>query len=201
MKNKYSKPKSESSSKTASKNPESKSKPEEKSSKKATQGGGDIASLILRDHKPLKDLIQTLKDPEITFTKKRPAFSQFEQLLTCHAKAEEESLYIYLKELKDLRIEGIEGDTEHAIAERLMSEIKSNKNDEDAWMAKMKVLAEVVEHHIEEEEILKKVRKEFKTSMRAEIGERYGQLLSKYRDEFKGHSKLNGRDEMRADHV
>lgn len=148
-------------------------------------GTNDITSLILRDHQPLKKLIMTLKNAEIGIEKKRPLYNEFEQLLSQHAKAEEESLYVHMKEEDDLCLEGLEGDTEHAIADQLMAEIGEIKNDDDLWLAKVKVLAEVVEHHVKEEEknVLKQVRKEFDEKERMEIGKEYLQQMDDLRVE------------------
>lgn len=156
----------------------------------------DISELILRDHKPIKELILILKDPDASFEKKLPAFAEFEISLSAHAKAEEESLYIYLKGEDETHIEGLEGDTEHVIAAQLMREINESKRDEDIWMAKAKVLAELVDHHVKEEEkeVLKSVRKDFSTEVRSKIGEVYSRLLSKYQGEKSG-SKKYSRDD------
>lgn len=145
----------------------------------------DIITLILRDHEPLKKLIITLKDTEVGIEKKRPLYNKFEQLLSQHAKAEEESLYVHMKEEDDLCLEGLEGDTEHAIADQLMAEISEVRNDDDLWLAKVKVLAEVVEHHVKEEEkdVLKQVRKEFDQTERMEIGKEYLQQMNDSRED------------------
>ncbi len=47
-------------------------------------------------------------------------------------------------------------------------------------MAKVKVVAELVEHHIEEEEgeMFKEIRKEFDKEIRMQIGEDYTRLLN-----------------------
>ncbi len=181
----------------------SKKSSEKKMSSKKESDTGDITTLILRDHKPIKELIQILKNPEGTLSKKQPAYAEFEILLTSHAKAEEESLYIYLKEVDELRTEGLEGDTEHEIAEQLMSEINDSVDDNDMWMAKVKVLAEIVDHHVKEEEkeVLKEVRKEFDSDQRKEIGELYIDLLAKYREEFENHTKYNSNAEVGAEYV
>jgi hemerythrin superfamily protein len=137
----------------------------------------DIIQLILQDHKPLKVLIKLLKDGAVEFREKQPAFMEFAPLLISHAKPEEQSLYMAMKKNEDLRSEGLEGDTEHAIADQLVEEIRRT-NDEDTWMAKVKVLAELVEHHIqeEEEEMLPDYRKESGLEDRIQIGQVYLQL-------------------------
>ncbi len=155
---------------------------------KAISRSDDITSLILKDHAPLKKLILTLKDPKVEIMKKRPAYIEFKRALTAHAKAEEESLYIHMKEEAegdDLRIEGYEGDTEHAIADTLFKEIDYIGSNDDKWMAKVKVLAELVDHHIKEEEkeFFKRIRKEFDATERIEIGKEYSRLFSQFSEE------------------
>lgn len=146
---------------------------------------GDITSLILRDHVPIKKHILVLKDSEIGIIQKKLAYAEFERVLSNHAKAEQESLYIHMKNEDDLCIEGLEGDTEHALADQLMKEIDSIKNDDNLWMAKVKVLAELVDHHVKEEEkeVLKHVQKKFDVNTRIEIGTEYSNLLGQFRDE------------------
>lgn len=137
----------------------------------------EIIGYILKDHEPLKDLIQTLKDEELTRREKAELFEEFALLLTSHAKAEEQSLYLEMKNLKWLRADSFEGETEHALAEQLLHEINATPDD-DEWMAKVKVIAELVEHHIEfeEEEMLKLVEERMTPTLRREIGDVYLQL-------------------------
>ena len=155
---------------------------------KAINRSNDIISLIMIDHEPLKKLIMTLKDSKVEITKKRPAYREFKRALTVHARAEEESLYVHMKEEdegEDLRVESFEGDAEHAIADNLIKEIDYIGTNDDKWMAKVKVLAELVEHHIKEEEkeFFKRIRKEFTTDERAEIGKEYINLFSRFSED------------------
>ena len=110
----------------------------------------DIIDLILDDHQPLKQLIKTMKgDAELD--EKFIAFQEFAPLLVMHSKPEEQTVYMRMKKVSEGRESGFEGDVEHGLADQLLEEIKRTK-DEDVWMAKVKVLAELVEHHIKEEE-------------------------------------------------
>ncbi|NOT79355.1 MAG: hypothetical protein HOP07_10215 [Bacteriovoracaceae bacterium] len=141
----------------------------------------DISSLILHDHEIIKKLILVLKDSKVGITKKKSAYVQFEEALSTHAKAEEESLYVHMKKLEALIVKSYEGDVEHAIASQLMKEIDSLKNtNDDLWMSKVKVLAEITDHHVKEEEkeVLKDARKEFDLEERVEIGREYTKLIS-----------------------
>lgn len=154
--------------------------------KKSARNPGDIIQLILKDHIPLKKLIEILKDPEEKISIKKPAFEKFAPSLLSHSKPEEESLYVHLKEESaELRAEGFEGTIEHTLAEQIIDEI-GQTHDQDEWMAKVKVLAELVEHHIEEEEgeMFKKLKKEFNLDRRVEIGEEYRRLRNKFENEF-----------------
>lgn len=139
--------------------------------------GDDIVALILKDHEPLKALIETLKSSELEKSDKETALEEFIFLLTTHAKAEEKSLYVQMKEYEELRVESFEGDTEHAIADQLVQEINASPDD-DEWNAKVKVLAELVEHHIEEEEnsLLPDVSETMDASVRTGVGQMYIQL-------------------------
>lgn len=170
-------------SKTARKSKLKAKKPSTKSKRTIRQAADerDIVELILRDHKPLKKLIEGLKEEDAEISEIREAFEQFEPLLVAHAKSEERSLYVHMKEEEELRPQGYEGDTEHAIADQLVAEAKS-ANSEDEFRAKAKVLAELVEHHIDEEEkeMLKEVRKELDLEQRIQIGEEYQRLYSEF---------------------
>lgn len=137
----------------------------------------DVIELILRDHGPLKELIKTLKDADLERGLKEGPLEEFVSLLIRHAKAEEQSLYVQMKEIKALRAESFEGDTEHALAEQLVHEINATPDD-DEWNAKVKVLAELVEHHIQEEEnvVLKEVEERMDRPTRQAVGGIYLQV-------------------------
>ncbi len=146
----------------------------------------DIIRLILEDHKPLKQLIEIMKDSEKNVLERAAAFEEFAPLLLLHAKPEEESLYVYMKDHQELREDGYEGETEHSIADRLIEEIQAVEDDEDVWSAKVKVLAELVEHHIKEEE--KEMFPEFLETSTVEerdhLGRRYQNLRRQFANEI-----------------
>lgn len=168
---------------------------------RAAPASDDIVQLILADHKPLKELIRTLKDSEAGFSKRQAAFEKFGVLLTAHAKSEEQALYVDMKEDKEMRTEGFEGDVEHMLAEQLLQEAQAT-NDEDLWSAQVKVLAELVEHHIEEEEseMLPDYKKHSTEEDRSALGQKYLHLKAKY-DNWSGEGVRSPRStEIRAQH-
>ncbi|MBC7458835.1 MAG: hemerythrin domain-containing protein [Bdellovibrionaceae bacterium] len=135
----------------------------------------DILNMILEDHKPLKQLIKILKNDEKDLNQRKAAFEEFAILLVSHAKPEEQTLYVAMKKKEDLRAEALEGDVEHGLADQLVEEIHRTENDDDLWSARTKVLAELVEHHIEEEEkqLLPDYRKKSTPNERIQLGQAF----------------------------
>lgn len=134
----------------------------------------DIIQMILDDHKPLKRCIEILKNSQLSLSSRRAAFNEFAPLLTIHVKAEEAVLYTFEKTEVEMREEAFEGSVEHALAEQMMEEVKQSV-DKDIWSAKAKVLAELVEHHIEEEEteMFPELKKEANANDLIRLGEEY----------------------------
>ncbi|MEK6775080.1 MAG: hemerythrin domain-containing protein [Bdellovibrionota bacterium] len=141
----------------------------------------DIVNIILEDHKPLKEMIEVMKDSEKSEEERVAAFEEFAPALIAHAKPEEESLYVFMKNNEELREQGCEGEVEHVLADQLLEEIKRT-NDADMKLAKIKVLAELVEHHIEEEEeeLLPDFKKESESEERVKLGNEFLELKVKY---------------------
>ncbi|WP_413293663.1 hemerythrin domain-containing protein [Bdellovibrio sp. HCB185ZH] len=153
----------------------------EKSQAKKIEQEADIVNLIYEDHKALKALIKVMKDSDKPEEERFAAFKEFAPTLIAHAKPEEETLYVSMKKNEELREDGFEGDVEHQLADQLVEEIKRT-TDSDLKSARIKVLAELVEHHIEEEEedMLPECKKELKSEERSRIGNEFLKLKLKY---------------------
>ncbi len=141
----------------------------------------DIVRVILEDHKPLKELIEVMKDDENSHAERFEAFESFTPLLIAHAKPEEEILYTYMKKKSELKEIACEGDVEHGLADQLVEMVK-RETDEDVKAAQIKVLAELVEHHIEEEEeeLLPDFEKETDRELRMKMGDSFLELKLRY---------------------
>jgi hemerythrin superfamily protein len=144
----------------------------------------DIIEMILHDHKALKKLIKVMKNSDKDLSERQEAFEEFAPLLVVHAKPEEQTMYVFMKDDEDLREEGYEGDVEHGLADQLLEEIKRT-DDEDLWGARVKVLAELVEHHIEEEEekLLPDFRKHSEIEERVQMGARFMKIKHQLEDQ------------------
>jgi len=113
----------------------------------------NIYELLHEDHQKVKSLLKELEDTTERAEKTRDRLiREVEMELTIHSEAEEKFLYPRLQaiaETKDLAYEAVE---EHKVVKTLLTELVSEPKDTAEWSAKLTVLNENVEHHIEEEE-------------------------------------------------
>lgn len=122
----------------------------------------DAIALLTEDHKKVKDLFEKFdKLSDRSKVNKKKIADQICLELTVHAQVEEEIFYPAVREpIKDddLMDEAV---VEHASAKDLIAQISEMDPGDDLYDAKVKVLSEQIEHHVEEEEgeMFPKVRK------------------------------------------
>lgn len=122
-------------------------------SSRRTGTTNDLIQLILRDHVEIRPLLRLIKNTGRDLDERWQAFERFIPLLVAHTKPEEGVLYSGMKQVEKLRAEGFEGEVEHSLVDQMVEEAKRER-DEDILSAKMKVLADLVENHLEQEERL-----------------------------------------------
>jgi len=110
----------------------------------------DALDLIKQDHKRLRKLLEETLGAEGSEREQRMDFLRTE--LVAHERMEEEVLYPRLREENKARETVLEGYEEHHVADVLLDELLDVPPDTDLWKAKVKVLKENVEHHMDEEE-------------------------------------------------
>ncbi len=114
-----------------------------------------VVNIIIRQHQELREYIHVFKMANSTPAEKQTALLDFVNLWLAHAQAEENTLYeevTFSSELKPLLDEAFE---EHAIAQILIEELEAlnfRLNWNSMIQIKAKTLAEVVEHHLKNEE-------------------------------------------------
>ncbi len=113
----------------------------------------DAIALLKHDHETVAGLFEELEPTTERAVKTREElFTKLKQELDVHAHIEETIFYPILKqeaETRDITLEGIE---EHHVIKMLLGELAGMGVGSEQWTAKLKVLKENVEHHVEEEE-------------------------------------------------
>ena len=119
-------------------------------------------TLLKEDHRKVAGIFEKLEPTTERGVKTREElFARLKEELEIHARIEETIFYPVLQEADathDITLEAFE---EHAVVKQLLSELESLNKDDETWGAKLKVLQENVEHHVEEEEneMFEKARK------------------------------------------
>ncbi len=115
----------------------------------------DIRALLHADHEQISALTEQMSSDE-SRQKRVGAFEQLKPFLTAHARAEEQAVYTPLVNLRaspDSRADGNEGFVEHSLVDVMIERLsKTDLAATDAWKAHAKVLREMLDHHIKEEE-------------------------------------------------
>jgi len=117
-----------------------------------------IAEGILQDlhndHSEVDTLLGKIKDSE-NGTERSRLFAEMKGKLIPHLEAEQEVLYQRLEAGKSekSRQYGVEGTSEHGIVEQQAQKIaRMGDAMSDQWSAELKVLQDLIEHHVGEEE-------------------------------------------------
>ncbi|MGQ0465061.1 MAG: hemerythrin domain-containing protein [Sporichthyaceae bacterium] len=114
----------------------------------------DAIVLLREDHKQLKALFREFRGAgkDATATKGR-LVEQMIELLTVHTYIENEGMYPQVRTLvPEIESEILESYEEHHVADLLCVELVAMTPEHERFDAKVSVLMENVEHHIQEEE-------------------------------------------------
>ena len=147
-------------------------------------GGDDSESLLKvleNEHRQVKQMLKELVNAEDA-DERAEIFGRLKPELEAHSHGEEEAFYPLLKKEEESKTTAIEAYVEHHIAERLIQEMDSMDKGDEEWEARAKVLKDVVEHHIEEEEseIWKEARKLLGKEKLAELTPDYMAVKERY---------------------
>jgi hypothetical protein len=110
----------------------------------------DAFELLKKDHKKVSQLFKEVE--AASGQTKKQIFARLKTELDVHANVEERIFYPALENKKEAREITLEAYEEHKVVKDLLAELESGNAPEDEWDAKLTVLKENVEHHVEEEE-------------------------------------------------
>lgn len=113
----------------------------------------DIYDRIEQDHDAVRGLLTRMGELKTTEkAKRRTLFEELQRELWAHQKVEEAVFYAALSKAREAKDEAAEGLSEHQVIGGLLDELNGTPDDGTAWEAKFKVLTELVQHHLDEEE-------------------------------------------------
>jgi hemerythrin superfamily protein len=139
--------------------------------------------MLESQHREVEDLFEEFEKAR-SAAKKHDVFFQIADKLAVHAAIEEKHFYPAAK-AKDTEDQLVEAAEEHLSVKRIIADLLVMETVDETFEAKVKVLQEQVEHHVEEEEdeLFPKVEKllddETLLALEAEMTATQEQLLAK----------------------
>ena len=116
----------------------------------ASKQPADAIALLKSDHRKVEGLFERFEKARDSASKQKLA-QEICTELTVHATIEEEIFYPACKEAVEDDLEH-EAYVEHDGAKVLIAEIAQGNPDDEFYDAKVKVLSEMIKHHVKEEE-------------------------------------------------
>jgi hemerythrin superfamily protein len=106
----------------------------------------DVFEELIQEHEEVKGMFEQLMEKG----KQKQLFDKLQKELSAHMEAEEKVVYKRFEGEEATHQLVLEAQEEHRVAKRVMNEL--DRADGDKWEARLKVLFEMIQHHIEEEE-------------------------------------------------
>ena len=122
-----------------------------KSARGKQSSGTDAIALLKADHRQVEqwfDQFEKARDDE----RKLTLATNICNALKVHTSIEEEIFYPAFLEASEDKDMHHEAEVEHEGAKKLIAEIEASGPDDDYYDAKVKVLSEMIKHHVKEEE-------------------------------------------------
>jgi hemerythrin-like domain-containing protein len=133
------------------------------SAKTAMPGAQDAIALLTADHREVSDMFEQFENlSDRAKATKAKLTEKICNALIAHTTIEEEIFYPAVREAvkegEDMVDEAV---VEHASAKELIQQLQEMNPEDDLYDAKVKVLGEQIDHHVEEEEeeMFEKARK------------------------------------------
>lgn len=144
--------------------------------------------LLKEDHQKVDSIFQQLEPTTEKAVKTRQElFAKLRQELDIHTQIEEQIFYPSIKQAAETREITLEGFEEHHVVKTILGEMEELEVSDETWTAKLKVLKENVEHHVEEEEeeMFQKARNVLTEEQITELGEQMQEMKKTLQQEAK----------------
>ena len=132
----------------------------------------DILDTLQAEHDEVQDLLKKLVDSDAA-REQKALVTKIKNALVPHTKAEEKVVYDAVLALrgKDAKIDGNEGYIEHGLADVTLKKLDKLTANTPEFKAAAKVLKELIDHHVEEEErnIWAQVKENFSDEQREQM--------------------------------
>jgi hemerythrin superfamily protein len=140
----------------------------------------NVIELLKKDHDTVAELFKSFEAAKEAESEpdKEQIVGRICEALTAHAAVEEELFYpaVARQAGEDEKAEDSvrEANEEHALVKNLVAELEEMSASDEQYEAKVKVLKDVVEHHVEEEEgqLMPKAKKLLSSEQLEELGAR-----------------------------
>ncbi len=159
--------------------------------KSTTATRPDAVKLLTADHKEVHALFKAydkLCKAEAPADEREPLATQICDMLTVHASIEEEIFYPAAREAGVDSSLLDEAEVEHASAKDLIAQLRAASGDDQLYDAKVKVLGEYIDHHVQEEQnelfpACKKAKMDL-AGLGAQLAARKAELMSDLEEEI-----------------
>ena len=119
--------------------------------KRRSETSQDAIALLKADHRQVEDWFEQFEKAR-TAGRKLELATDICNALKVHTTVEEEIFYPAFLEATEDKDLHHEAEIEHDAAKRLIAEIDASSPDDDYYDSKVKVLSEMIKHHVKEEE-------------------------------------------------
>lgn len=121
----------------------------------ASNKSTDVTTILRKDHRKVKEMFDQFEElGDRAIKAKHKLALEICEELSVHAQAEEDIFYPALQALAEKEPIKLvaEANEEHALAKSLIAEIQSMDPSTVTFSAKVKVLGDIIKHHVKEEE-------------------------------------------------
>ena len=143
----------------------------------------EATTLLKKQHDEVKDLFKQYEAAEEN-SEKQELFEQIADAFAAHGEIEEKIFYpaVYVGSLKEKLQEAVE---EHLVAKRVAADLLDMVPSDPQFDPKMKVLKELIEHHVEEEEgeLFPLVRQNFAREELEALGDQMEQMFERLQED------------------